>query len=293
MYTKDEGVSIPQKEEKTTEVVDRAVIEELNRRVVFMPTGKKIKEADLEKDFDDYLKNNKNSYIKQQRVGHEWDKKDNLKKVWDVLMRFANFAELKRCGVKLRRGELLATYKLLAKHTGLSEEQVRYAVRELETKYGELHHVNYSGVQIYTMLKYDEYQGPKPTMKERKYIEYPAKQQPIYNLTLVVDNNNCQEIIELIKKGLCKKLDSSNFIWELVVVNKETGEVHPIYESSLSIKMLYESKVDVNIQFLKDREWERFTSVTEEPLEEIWNNIDCKTLISAISDSDETDKKTA
>jgi hypothetical protein len=293
MYTKDEGVSIPQNEEKTTEVVDSAVIAEQNRRVVFLPTGKKIKEADLEKDFDDYLKNNKNSYIKQQRVGHEWDKKDNLKKVWDVLMRFANFAELIRCGVKLRRGELLATYKLLAKHTGLSEEQVRYAVGKLETKYGELHHVDYRGVQIYTMLKYEEHQGPKTKMKEKSYVEYPAKQQPIYNLTFVVDNNNCKEIIELIKKGLCGELGSSNFIGEVAAVEKETGEVHPIYESSLSIKMRYENKVDVSPQSLKDSGWKRFKNVTEEPLEEIWNNIDCKTLISAISDSDETDKKTA
>ena len=268
-------------------------IERLNRRVVFLSNGKKIKDDELEKDFDGYIKKYKTSYIKTRRKGNPFDKEPNVKKVWDVLMKYANFANLNRCGVKLQRGELLATYKLLANHTGLSEDQVRYAIEKLESKYKELYRVNYRGVQIYTMLKYEEHQGKKPKLKQQNIVIHPLIKQPVYNLTLVVNGDNFTEIVYSLKKLASGELDNSEIINSLIVADKNTGEVYTKYESSLSVEEKYVNNVDVR---LENGSYAKFSSVTFSERQEIWDSIDNDKLIGFLKSTkevEEAEKKSA
>ena len=290
---------IPQEgQEKTTVVsVDegqnyKLKIEQLNKRVSSLPTGKKIKDTELEKDFILYIKKNSGSFIKTQRKGYTFDNEQNVKKVWDVLMKYANYADLERCGVKLQRGELLATYKLLAKQTGLNEEQVRYAVSKLETKYKELYRVSYRGVQIYYMLKYEEYQGKKPKLKQPSFVIHPLVKQPVYNVTLAVDGNNIKEILYILKDLASGKYSDSDIIKRLLVVDKNTGEVYSKYESSMSVEMKYENNIDFK---LLDGNYIKFSSTTSSAQEKVWDSIDNDKLIGYLerTKEEETEKKIA
>jgi DNA-binding transcriptional regulator YhcF (GntR family) len=63
-------------------------------------------------------------------------------------------------GGVIDRGEVLASYEFLAKHTGLSVQNVRTAISNLK-KTNMIKHRIINGTNVFTIVKYMDYQQEK------------------------------------------------------------------------------------------------------------------------------------
>ncbi len=88
----------------------------------------------------------------------EWYSDMNTFRVYIHMILSANWQDGRFRGVEIRRGSLVSSYAKLAEATGLSEKNVRTAIKHLE-KTGEVASRGYNKFSIFTLKNYDKYQG--------------------------------------------------------------------------------------------------------------------------------------
>ena len=101
-----------------------------------------------------------NSFVKFSRKieNWEWYKDVATFKLFFHLVTFSNFAQGKFEGKTIERGQYVSSYRQLSTKTGLSEKQVRTAVKHLKTT-GEVAQVTYPKFSVFTVVNYDKYQN--------------------------------------------------------------------------------------------------------------------------------------
>ena len=91
----------------------------------------------------------------------EWYSDLNTKSLFIHLLIKANFEDKKWQGVEIKRGQFLTGRKVLAKETGLSEQQVRTALERLKST-NEITIKSTSRYSIITLNNYNTYQDEQP-----------------------------------------------------------------------------------------------------------------------------------
>lgn len=88
----------------------------------------------------------------------EWYSDMNTFRVYIHMILSANWQDGRFRGVEIKRGSFVSSYGKLAEATGLSEKNVRTAVKHLE-KTGEVACKGYNRFTVFTLKNYDKYQG--------------------------------------------------------------------------------------------------------------------------------------
>lgn len=88
----------------------------------------------------------------------EWYKDSPVKDLFIELLLSAEYEDTKIRNIDVKRGQLLSGRKSLAFETGLSEQQVRTALKKLVST-NEITIESTSEYSIYTILSYESYQG--------------------------------------------------------------------------------------------------------------------------------------
>ena len=108
-------------------------------------------------------------YIKlyEQITKWEWFHKPATLCLFVYLLLKANYKDLKFEGIKIRRGQLVTSLPKLATDTGLTIQQVRTALSNLQTT-GEITDQSTPRYRIITILKYDDYQSSTDSATDKQ-----------------------------------------------------------------------------------------------------------------------------
>lgn len=119
-------------------------------------------------------------YIKVYRslLSWEWYDDANTLRVFLHLLLTANHEEQSWKGIKVQRGQRVSSFSKIGQELGLSEKEVRTAVRHL-IKTGEVAHNATSKYGIFTVNNYDRFQMRAPSGEpEREPKWHPEGGQP-------------------------------------------------------------------------------------------------------------------
>ena len=111
-----------------------------------------------------------NGYIKIHRkiTGWRWYKKPLTKHLFEHLLIIANIKDSDFEKITIKRGECVASIRSLAADTGLSEREVRTALKHLkETQ--EVTQTAYSKYSVFTVNNYDFYQTETQTETSKRH----------------------------------------------------------------------------------------------------------------------------
>lgn len=111
-----------------------------------------------------------NGYIKIHRkiTGWRWYKKPLTKHLFEHLLIIANIKDSDFEKITIKRGECVASIRSLAADTGLSEREVRTALKHLkETQ--EVTQTVYSKYSVFTVNNYDFYQTETQTETSKRH----------------------------------------------------------------------------------------------------------------------------
>lgn len=100
--------------------------------------------------------------IHRKLLGWEWYSDINTKVLFLHLLLKANHKPQKWQGIEVLRGQVVTGRKVLAKETGLSEQQVRTCLDRLKST-NEITIKSTSRYSIITLNNYNQYQGGQPT----------------------------------------------------------------------------------------------------------------------------------
>ena len=98
-------------------------------------------------------------FVKFDRKIGEWGwyKDQPTFKVFFHLVTFANFTPGEFLGVKIHRGQIARSYRTLSEETGLTEMQVRTALKHLKLT-GEVTQAAHPKFSLFTVVAYEKYQ---------------------------------------------------------------------------------------------------------------------------------------
>jgi hypothetical protein len=101
----------------------------------------------------------KTGFVKFDRKIGEWGwyKDQCTFKVFFHLVTFANFTPAEFLGVTIHRGQIARSYRTIAEETGLTEMQVRTAIKHLKLT-GEVTQATHPKFSLFTVLNYEKYQ---------------------------------------------------------------------------------------------------------------------------------------
>jgi len=108
-------------------------------------------------------------YIKlyEQITKWEWFHKPATLCLFVYLLLKANYKDLKFEGMKVRRGQLVTSLPKLATDTGLTIQQVRTALSNLQST-GEITDQSTPRYRIITIIKYDDYQSSTDSVTDKQ-----------------------------------------------------------------------------------------------------------------------------
>ena len=114
-------------------------------------------------------------YIKLWRTFAKWEWYDNIpvKVLFLHLLIYANHTEKNWRGITIQRGQFLAGRKNLAKETGLSEQQIRTALKKLKST-NEITIKSTSENSIITINNYEQYQTINQQTNQQSTSNQPA-----------------------------------------------------------------------------------------------------------------------
>lgn len=121
-----------------------------------------------------------NGYIKLYRslLSWEWYGDANTLRVFLHLLLTANHEPGRWKGIEVQRGQRVSSFAKIGQELGLSEKEVRTAVRHL-IKTGEMAHSATSKYGLFTVKNYDRFQMRSPTEAPCGEVEgHPAGGQP-------------------------------------------------------------------------------------------------------------------
>lgn len=123
------------------------------------------------------------TYIKLDRniLAWEWYTDQITKSVFIHLLLTANIKESRFSGRVIRRGELVTSYKVLAKELKFTESQIRTALNHLK-KTGEVAVKTTNKYSIITVLNYDKYQSSITGRSQASNKQVTGKSQRLKNI---------------------------------------------------------------------------------------------------------------
>ena len=123
------------------------------------------------------------TYIKLDRniMSWEWYTDPITKAVFIHLLLTANIKDNKFSGHVIKRGELVTSYKVLAKELKFTESQVRTALNHLK-KTGEIASKTTNKYSVITVLNYDKYQSGITGKSQADNRQVSGKSQRLKNI---------------------------------------------------------------------------------------------------------------
>lgn len=130
-------------------------------------------------------------YIKLNRSFSDWGWYKNIpvKVTFIHLLLNAFFSDCEVEGVPIKRGQIVSGRRIIAKETGLSEQEVRTALRKLVGA-GELRIQSNRSYSIITVCNYDTYIDDQPTANQRLTNNQPTANQQLTNNQPHNNNDN-------------------------------------------------------------------------------------------------------
>ena len=140
--------------------------------------------------------------LHRQILDWEWYKNNNTKAVFLHLILSAGIAERRQQGFVLKPGELITTLPRLSNETGMTEKEIRTALKHLE-KTGEISQKGTNKFRIITIEKWAFFQGDadetgrqradngQPKGSQRAGLEKEEKKETKKNVYHVRKNRFC------------------------------------------------------------------------------------------------------
>lgn len=117
-------------------------------------------------------------------IDWEWYKNTNVKVLFLHLLLVANHKTNNWQGIEVKRGQRLTSIKHLSNETGLSEQNIKTALKKLKST-GELTSISTSKYTIISVLNYDYYQNANKQTNKRL-----TNNQQTTNKQLTTNNND-------------------------------------------------------------------------------------------------------
>lgn len=181
----------------------------------------------------------------------EWYKCTNERTIFIHLLVTCNYETKTWRGVKIKRGQIVTSYKSLSNQTGLSISSVRRAINNLK-KTGELTSKATNQFSLITICKYDDYQN-KSKSPDKPNNKPNSKQQNTQQSTQldIQLNNNINNInnINKKKKGQPTKAPSEKAAFVYPTYNEVRAyfyEANLLHSNPLNFFNEYENKLTVN-----------------------------------------------
>ena len=152
---------------------------------------------------------NNSGFIKIHRkiLSWEWYGDVPTKTVFLHLLLTANYKDHKWQGRLIKRGQVIIGRTKLAKELGLSEQQVRTALKKLENS-GEINQLTTNRFTVLTICNYSDYQDVQPTSNQpsnqQATNKQPTDNQQTTTIKEVKEEKEEKEYQEVKKKPLSK-----------------------------------------------------------------------------------------
>lgn len=138
-----------------------------------------------------------NGYIKLHRkiLNWRWYKKPLTKHLFEHLLLIANIKDSSFEKITIKRGQCVASIRSLAANTGLTEREVRTALKHLKSTQ-EVTQTPYSKFSVFTINNYDFYQTATQSEPSTRHTsDTVATRKRHYNNNIKNDDKN-REYIE-------------------------------------------------------------------------------------------------
>lgn len=194
--------------------------------------------------------NQQNGYVKMYRslLNWEWYTVSNTFKVFIHCLLRANFKDENWRGIKIKRGQFLTGRKKLSAETGLSEMQIRTALKNLELT-NEITIEPTRKYSIITINKYNEYQNNYSINNQQITNEQPyGNQQVTTNNNEKNDNKGINITTTTTEENFIKKNPDFKFRGEY----KNVGLTDRQY-NNLSVMIMNKKKLDQYIEELSEK----------------------------------------
>ncbi len=142
------------------------------------------------------MSSNKGTYVKIYRkiVDWEWYKNPATCRLYEHLIYKANYEEKKFKNIVIKSGQRMTSLDSLAHETGLSRQQIRTALKNLELTHDITQQVTHH-YRIITLCNYETYQIEKD--KSNTPINTPSNKQSTHQLTPIKEvKNNKNKILQ-------------------------------------------------------------------------------------------------
>lgn len=199
-------------------------------------------------------------FIKLHRCVKEWEYKRNPKIfcVWIHLLIIANYEPKTWKGVSIKRGQCVTSTKSLAEGCGLSEQNVRTALKHLEIN-GSITSKSTNKYTLITICNYDSYQGSTSENQRTNY----AKTNVNLTATQEIKNERTKEDVTINSKYVPSKNDEN--------IKKEFESLSYEVESALK-----NNSVDMSMLTLKQYQELRQTNSKAQILGIVYSIINYK-----------------
>jgi len=195
----------------------------------------------------------------------EWYDHAPTKILFLHLLLKANHKDVNWRGINLKKGSFITGRKKLSDETGLSEQSIRTALKNLQST-NEITIKPQKNFSIISMVKWSSYQGNQPTINQRS-----TNDQPTINQQLTTDNNDNNDN-NIDKKNKTKKVskpdDVDEDVWrDWLQLRKNKGAV--VSERVLSIVRKNAEQVQMTMQ-----------AALEKMIEKNWRGFQAKWIIN-------------
>lgn len=194
--------------------------------------------------------NQQNGYVKMYRslLNWEWYTVSNTFKVFIHCLLRANFKDENWRGIKIKRGQFLTGRKKLSAETGLSEMQIRTALKNLELT-NEITIEPTRKYSIITINKYNEYQNNYSINNQQI-----TNEQPYGNQQVTTNNNekNDNKGINITTTTTEEKFIQKNPDFKFRGEYKNVGLTDRQY-NDLAVMILNKKKLDQYIEELSEK----------------------------------------
>lgn len=244
---------------------------------------------------------NSGGWIWLHRKFLKWEWWDNLpvRTLFIYMLLRANYEETEWRGVKLRRGEFITSRRSLAKATGLTEQQVKTALKNLQTTHEITSKSTNKQTTVY-ICKYDDYQptnNPQSNQQERQQTTTDKenkkinkiKKPPIVPLSGGrVSSSKNEEVFDLFRSSYPGRKRGLQTEFRVFQKHRDWREVLPQLSEILKSQVSARQELSAAGEFvphwknlstwLNQRCWEEETSVQEQESQEKLYQVEGKLL---------------
>jgi hypothetical protein len=176
--------------------------------------------------------------LNRQILNWEWYTDVNTAHLFIHCLLRANWVDVNYRGIKIKRGQFITSREKLSVETGLTEQQVRTALKHLLAT-NEITKQNCISYSIITVKKYDEYQENFKTSTNEI-----TKHQPSTNQALTTNNNKNNKNNNINTISTIQENENFDFFGEyknVYLTEKRRKELEVLFASRTGLNKLIES----------------------------------------------------